>query len=114
MTTQTDTLDLARRLLALHQAALNAEENGRSSDVAAMDALVAWNRFEDALTAAPALAQYALAASAEIERLKEAVRVAEQLAVIASDWNLDEVEVDGEMRSIYDVRDIFRTALKES
>lgn len=43
--------------------------------------------------------------------LYEAARVAEQLALIASDWNLDEVEIDGEMRDIYDIRDIFKAAL---
>lgn len=43
--------------------------------------------------------------------LEEAVRVigvAEQLADVASDWNLDEAEIDGEMRDIGDVRDEFR------
>lgn len=45
--------------------------------------------------------------------LAEATRVAEQLAVIAADWNLSEVEIDGEMRSIRDVREIFRAALSK-
>lgn len=46
--------------------------------------------------------------------LYEAARVAEQLADIAEDWNLDEVEIDGEMRDIYEVRDIFRAALAKA
>lgn len=41
----------------------------------------------------------------------EALRVAVQLAEIASDWNLDEVEIDGEMTSIYDVQDVLQKAL---
>lgn len=35
-----------------------------------------------------------------------------QLACIASDWNLDEVEIDGEMVGIYTLKDEFATALK--
>lgn len=54
--------------------------------------------------------QYLMAAH---ERLREALRVAVQLAAIASDWNLDEVEIDGEMREIHDVRAIFKAALSE-
>lgn len=46
--------------------------------------------------------------------LAEAARIAIQLASIASDWNLDEVEIDGEMRHIYDVKDIFRAALAKA
>ena len=43
--------------------------------------------------------------------LFEAARIAEQLAYIASDWNLDEVEIDGEMRPINEVRAIFTAAI---
>lgn len=48
-----------------------------------------------------------------IKMATEALRVAVQLAKIASDWNLDEVEIDGEMMSIYDVRDILQKALTQ-
>lgn len=41
-----------------------------------------------------------------------ALKIAEQLASIASDWNLDEVEIDGEMRGIHDVREVFTEAIK--
>ncbi|USN15920.1 hypothetical protein PAPPERLAPAPP_01780 [Brevundimonas phage vB_BpoS-Papperlapapp] len=41
----------------------------------------------------------------------EAVRVARQLARIASDWNLDEVEIDGEMKPIWDLIDQFDAVL---
>lgn len=44
----------------------------------------------------------------------EALDIARQLAVIASDWNLDEVEINEEMISIYDVIDIFETALAKA
>lgn len=40
--------------------------------------------------------------------LLAAVRIAEQLASIASDWNLDEVEIDGAMRPTFELRDMFR------
>lgn len=35
---------------------------------------------------------------------------ARQLAIIAGDWNLDEVEIDGEMVSIYDLQDELEVA----
>ncbi|USN14548.1 hypothetical protein DOMOVOI_00730 [Brevundimonas phage vB_BpoS-Domovoi] len=41
----------------------------------------------------------------------DAVRVARQLARIASDWNLDEVEIDGEMKPIWDLIDQFDAVL---
>ncbi|UTC28693.1 hypothetical protein MARCHEWKA_01800 [Brevundimonas phage vB_BpoS-Marchewka] len=41
----------------------------------------------------------------------EAVRVARQLASIATDWNLDEVEIDGEMKSTYDLIEQFDAVL---
>lgn len=43
----------------------------------------------------------------------EALRVAVQLAEVASDWNLDEVEIDGEMVSIYDVTARLQKALTQ-
>lgn len=49
---------------------------------------------------------------AEDSKLREAVRVAVQLAVIAGDWNLDEVEIDGEMRSTFELQKQFEEALK--
>lgn len=52
------------------------------------------------------------ALKAENDRLRELARQAEQLAIVASDWNLDEVEIDGEMTDIYVLRGRFRTALK--
>jgi hypothetical protein len=51
--------------------------------------------------------------TAEVDRLRAALRKAEQLAIIASDWNLDEVEIDGEMVDTYDLRDEFRAALTQ-
>lgn len=43
--------------------------------------------------------------------IQKALDEAIQLAEIASDWNLDEVEIDGEMVSIYDLQDRFKVAL---
>lgn len=45
------------------------------------------------------------------EALVEALRKAEQLASVASDWNLPEVEIDGQMVSIYVLMAEFRAAL---
>jgi hypothetical protein len=42
--------------------------------------------------------------------LQKALDKAVQLAEIASDWHLDEVEIDGEMANIYDLRDEFKKA----
>lgn len=42
-----------------------------------------------------------------LKALDEAV----QLAEIASDWHLEEVEIDGEMVGIYDLQDRFKAAL---
>lgn len=42
--------------------------------------------------------------------LYKALDKAVQLAEIASDWHLDEVEIDGEMVSIYDLIDEFKQA----
>ena len=41
----------------------------------------------------------------------EAVRKAEQLATIATDWNLTEAEIDGEMVSVYELRQWFQSTL---
>lgn len=38
------------------------------------------------------------------ERVIQALRTAMQLAEVASDWNLDEVEIDGEMVRTWDIR----------
>lgn len=46
--------------------------------------------------------------------LYEAVRIAKQLASIASDWNLSEVEIDGEMVSTYDLAEKFAAALAKA
>jgi hypothetical protein len=40
-----------------------------------------------------------------------ALSKAAQLAAIASDWNLDEVEIDGEMVSTYTLREEFKRVL---
>jgi len=48
----------------------------------------------------------------KIKELKKALEVAKQLANIASDWNLDEVEIDNEFMYIGDVAKIFDNALK--
>lgn len=47
----------------------------------------------------------------KIRVLREALDKAVQLASVASDWNLYEVEIDGEMVSIYDLKDEFDRAL---
>jgi hypothetical protein len=46
-----------------------------------------------------------------IDLVVEALRVSEQFMDIASDWNLSEVEIDGEMRQTYDIRDNIRYVL---
>ena len=46
--------------------------------------------------------------------LLEAVRKAEQLASVATDCNLSEVEIDGVMVSTYDLRDEFIAALTKA
>ncbi len=43
--------------------------------------------------------------------VREALRVAIQLAEIASDWNLSEVEIDGEMVRTWDIRNQLKSAL---
>ena len=49
-----------------------------------------------------------------LQELVEACRIAYQLAEVASDWNLPEVEIDGRMRSIYKVQDIFKRAYRKA
>ena len=46
--------------------------------------------------------------------LLSAVRVAEQLASIATDWNLDEVEIDGQMVSTYDLLKSFQDVVAKA
>ena len=53
------------------------------------------------------------AAQERIKVLTEALRKAEQLTHIATDWDLCEVEIDDEMVSTYRLGDEFRAALKE-
>ena len=43
--------------------------------------------------------------------LAAALRIAEQFMDIASDWNIDEAEINGEMRSTYDLLKVIREAL---
>ena len=45
------------------------------------------------------------------DAMYEAVRKASQLASIATDWNLSEAEIDGEMVSVYDLLREFEAAL---
>jgi hypothetical protein len=49
--------------------------------------------------------------SQAIDEAREALRLAIQLAIVASDWNLDEVEIDGEMRSTSELQVLFAAAL---
>jgi hypothetical protein len=53
------------------------------------------------------------AKEAEVKRLREALLIAEQFMSIASDWNIDEAEINGEMRSTYDWLEVIREAIKE-
>ena len=46
--------------------------------------------------------------------LLEKVRVAVQLASVASDWNLSEVEINGEMVSIYTLINDFNDAISKA
>lgn len=46
-------------------------------------------------------------------RMAKALSKAEQLALVASDWNLCTVEIDGEDTNIYRLRDEFRALLRE-
>ena len=48
-----------------------------------------------------------------MDNVQKALDKAVQLSEIASDWHLDEVEIDGEMVSIYDLRDEFKAALED-
>lgn len=47
-----------------------------------------------------------------IQEAKEALRLAVKLADIATDWHLDEVEIDGEVVSVYDLMVLFDEAHK--
>lgn len=49
-----------------------------------------------------------------VELIIKALDAAVQLAEIASDWNLDEVEIDGEMVSTVGLHDQFEAALVEA
>ena len=53
------------------------------------------------------------AQAAEIARLREALRKAAQLTEICTDWNLDEVEIDGEMVRTRELGVEFRAALAQ-
>lgn len=50
----------------------------------------------------------------QIAAKDEALRQAAMLADIASDWNLEEVEIDGEMVLTYDLHKRFMRALEGS
>lgn len=47
-----------------------------------------------------------------IQEAKEALRLAVKLADIATDWHLDEVYIDGETVSVYDLMVLFDEAHK--
>lgn len=47
------------------------------------------------------------------ERVIGALRVAMQMAEVTGDWNLDEVEIDGEMWRTWDIREQMRTLLAD-
>jgi hypothetical protein len=49
---------------------------------------------------------------ARVEQMEAALRKASQLASIACDWHLEEVEIDGEMVDTHDLRDEFDAALE--
>lgn len=49
-----------------------------------------------------------------ISKLTEALNIAIQLADVASDWNLDKVEINGKMMSIYEIKEIFKNAIEYS
>ena len=46
--------------------------------------------------------------------LLEALKIAQQFMSIASDWNIDEAEIDGEMRSTYDWLEIVNAAIAKA
>jgi len=46
------------------------------------------------------------------DKLVMACKVAYQLAIVASDWNLDEVEIDGEMMNTRDLQKQFNAAIE--
>lgn len=48
---------------------------------------------------------------ADKQTVREALDKAKQLALIADDWNLDEVEMDGEMVATYSLVKVFDSAL---
>ena len=45
--------------------------------------------------------------------IREALRKSMQLIEICTDWNLEEVEVDGEMIGVYELKDELRAAIDE-
>jgi len=46
--------------------------------------------------------------------LLAALQVAEKFMEIASDWNMDEAEINGEMRSTYDWLEVVRAAIAKA
>ena len=45
--------------------------------------------------------------------LVEALKITEQFMQVACDWNLGEVEINGEMRDTYDVIDLIRSVINK-
>jgi len=48
------------------------------------------------------------------ELLLDALKISEQFMNIASDWNIDEAEINGEMRSTYDLLDLVQAAIAKA
>lgn len=46
--------------------------------------------------------------------LLEALKIAQQFMSIASDWNIDEAEINGQMRSTYDWLDVVNKAIAKA
>ena len=62
----------------------------------------------------PVNAAFIVVAVNQHDALYEAVRKAIQLASIASDWNLGEVEIDGKMVETDDLREEFEAAFSKA
>ena len=50
----------------------------------------------------------------QIRELRQALEIAREFMGIASDWNIDEAEINGEMRSTYDWIEVLDAALSNT
>jgi len=78
-----------------------------------------WFEYGDAQSdVSKAFAQDAIAMHERIRaaapELLDALKIAEQFMSIASDWNFDEAEINGEMRSTYEWLDSIRAAIAKA